>query len=682
MEQSGISKRLGFAIGFAVSIVFLLVAIACAAPGQRDRGFGERGIAATELEPNYPQTAFTAVTELADGGILASRDGIAQRYSAFGVRDTSFPAEPFHSSLSVTQADGKLLVRGEHGGIKRLLPDGSPDPGFHGGESEELPRLTVQAIAVSDSGEIFVAGVNTYVIAPKGCNCQMAVAHINPDGTLDEDFGTAGLAGLLTDFKIEGLALRGLAAQGDGGVVVVAANVVLKLTASGKVDTAWGKDGKLDPGLVTVADFQALPGDGLELVGAIGGPSAGDRGADFFAARYGSTGQPDPDFADGDGVATIDFGGADVVHAATFGADGSILLGGSTTASKPCVGSCESAPAIARLTPAGHPDGSFGDRGRVRIEALRGGGGHGVLALLSRDDGGIVAGGSAGEAGSIAFMAALGSGGSPQPAFGEGGLVTERQPRPSEQIGDPVVEIGPDRRIYVGSWTSAGPGNGGLAVIRYRRGGELDRSFGEGRGYVSSTAGENAAALAIDKAGGSIVLSEPNRIYRFTPDGHIDPGFAAGQRVILRDAPAHFRDIAVQPDGRVLVAGTTSWLGNRGRMLIARLLRNGRLDPSFGHDGYVSVGCRRRGRCKAVRVMVRRDGRILIAGAASKQGGFGREGEGRSRIALAQLLPSGRNRCDQFCETSDEPRPRIHPTPKFDPRPHIHPTPRASNRGL
>jgi len=38
------------------------------------------------------------------------------------------------------------------------------------------------------------------------------------------------------------------------------------------------------------------------------------------------------------------------------------------------------------------------------------------------------------------------------------------------------------------------------------------------------------------------------------------------------------------------------------------------------------------------------------------------------------------DRCDRFCESTIEPRVRIHPTPAIEPRPHIHPAPRLEPR--
>jgi len=286
----------------AVAVAALFAALAVAAPGERDRGFGRKGIAGESLGPSYLVSRFVAVAEADDGGILVSHDGTAQRYSALGARDTSFPDQPFRSPpLRVTQNDGKVLVPGEKGGIKRLLADGSPDPSFHGGESEALPNLLIGAIAASDSGQIFVAGINVYATGTKGCFCQLGVAHINPDGTLDKAFGGDGLAGLFTDLKIGspqvGTTLKGLAPQGDGGVVVVTTDSALKLTPSGKLDTGYGKDGEVVPKPETIAGFQALPGGVLELAGTTDPRSADDGGSDFFVAHYGSAGQPDPSWS-------------------------------------------------------------------------------------------------------------------------------------------------------------------------------------------------------------------------------------------------------------------------------------------------------------------------------------------------------------------------------------------------
>src|SRR6476620_439422 len=486
MRQKGLFG-VGLAAVLAVAIAALLAAVAFAAPGERDRGFGQNGIAAASLGPQYLETGFIAVAEADDGGILVSHDGTAQRYSALGVRDTSFPAGPFPSPpVRATQSDGKVLVRGENGGVKRLLADGSPDPSFHGGESEAVFGMYWTAVAVSDSGQIFVAGVDVYAGALHGCFCQIAVAHINPDGTLDRGFGGDGLAGLYTDLKVAGPELRilleGLAPQDDDGVVVVVGDSVLKMTSTGKLDTAYGKGGEVGQGPLRVAAFRALPGDVLEVAGTIDAQSTDDGEGDFFIARYGPDGRPDPAFAGGAGVATTDFGGDDSVSTAWFGEDGSILLGGSTTiSSKGCVaaGSCGSTPALARFTAAGIPDGSLGDGGRVRIEALRGasGGNGGVRALLVRTNGDIVAVGAAGPPSSLAFIAALGPGGALQPGFGQGGLVTESRSRPSEQLGCPAVEIGPGRRIYAAVSNSAGAGDAGPSVIRYLPNGRLDRSF-------------------------------------------------------------------------------------------------------------------------------------------------------------------------------------------------------------
>jgi uncharacterized delta-60 repeat protein len=650
-QSRGWVGRATTALAVGVAVLALLPALASAEPGARDRTFGDNGIAGLRLEPHYGNIEFSAVSETGDGAILVSQSSIAQRYSASGVRDTSFPKQFYPAkTVSATQSDGKVLVPGEHGGLKRLLPDGSIDPSFHGGESEALPNVAAEAIAVSASGQIFVAGTNMYGPFVKSCICQIAVAHLNPDGTLDKSFGTGGIEGLTIDLKTPATDLRGLAAQSDGGVVVVAANVVLKLTAAGQLDTTYGSGGEVGPRPLRVIGFKALSGDLLELAGTLGEPSSDAGTSRFFAARYGAAGQPDPSFAGGSGVATVAVGGVAAASTALFEPDGSILVGGGSSPRSPdCEVSsgCESTATIVRWSAAGVPDPGFGEGGRVLLGGLRGEGdsfeGSGVLALTPRRGGGILAAGSGGPAGSVGFIAALTSSGALDRSFGEDGLAKERDPEPSEQIGDPLIAVGPGGKIYAADQNSAGSGYGGPSVIRYRRDGRLDPSFGDGRGFVRAGAGEEAGALAVDKAGGSVLITNSNQVYRFTAAGRVDQSFAGGKPAVLRGRSTQFRDVAIEPDGGILVAGS-SGRGKQTRMVVARLLPDGKLDQEFGNGGYASIGCRAGWGCKAIRILVRPSGRILLAGSTTHQGSVGayHEEPDRSRIALGQLLPNGR----------------------------------------
>ena len=77
-----------------------------------------------------------------------------------------------------------------------------------------------------------------------------------------------------------------------------------------------------------------------------------------------------------------------------------------------------------------------------------------------------------------------------------------------------------------------------------------------------------------------------NFLARVRVDGQLDPSFGAGG-VVTWSAGEHHeaaRSVAIQGDGRIVVAGTTNdW----SSVTLARYLPSGQPDPSFGDGGYV-----------------------------------------------------------------------------------------------
>src|SRR4051812_11226668 len=92
-----------------------------------------------------------------------------------------------------------------------------------------------------------------------------------------------------------------------------------------------------------------------------------------------------------------------------------------------------------------------------------------------------------------------------------------------------------------------------------------------------------AAALASPGDGNDIVVT------RLSADGTVDAGFGTGGRVTIdlgsRDWPSA---VAIQPDGKILVAGSSSGPGHLGFLLV-RYLPDGALDVSFGSGGIVQT---------------------------------------------------------------------------------------------
>jgi uncharacterized delta-60 repeat protein len=79
-------------------------------------------------------------------------------------------------------------------------------------------------------------------------------------------------------------------------------------------------------------------------------------------------------------------------------------------------------------------------------------------------------------------------------------------------------------------------------------------------------------------------------VYRLNQDGSLDTGFGDNGLVQLPAAERSRVDqataIVVEPDGRIVVAGSTVRSGHRSEILI-RLLPNGAIDPTFGASGVV-----------------------------------------------------------------------------------------------
>jgi uncharacterized delta-60 repeat protein len=110
--------------------------------------------------------------------------------------------------------------------------------------------------------------------------------------------------------------------------------------------------------------------------------------------------------------------------------------------------------------------------------------------------------------------------------------------------------------------------------------------------------------------------------------GDLDPTFGSGGTVVTDlGAVEVITDVALQPDGRVVVAGSAT-----GRVLVARYDPGGSLDPTFSDDGSVvtSFGMGAGGRYVALQP----DGKIVVAGSTST-------GPGPQNLALLRYNADG-----------------------------------------
>jgi uncharacterized delta-60 repeat protein len=669
-------------------LLFLLAAVApasAAPPLKPDPSFGKRGVAEPRLPPHYDYTSFLSLKLQPDGSLLAGRhdgsfeSGLTYRhYDAAGRLDRGYKPQSESTVVEAVDAEGKTLRAGSNF-VERLNPDGTRDPSFGadpaGGRTfSDILSFKIEELLPTSSGKIFVAG-STW-IAPEREEervGQIHLARLDHQGRLDPGFGGDGLVNLRSEAGVTGERLLGMVERGEDGALVLVGETVARryegeeIKPGGSAVVALAADGRPDPGYgeggvvrseSSIEAFAVLPGGALALAGNRWGAQElsykGLRTSDLYAARLTPEGRHDPGF-DGDGIATVDFGGLDLTGALLTSSDGSILIGGSSTdlRDRKCLdyeGFCRETPVLARFLPNGAPDPGFGKDGRVSLGTLTEpfvqlGAGRGVQVFASLPGGGVLAGGGSGTA---AFIAELDAGGALAAGYGSGGVVIERRRRWTETHAH-AVAIDSRRRILVAGATGAGAlysAESGV-VFRFLPNGRLDRGYGGGAGYVRVPG--NTRDIAVGAKGDAFVLSgeyAANVVVRVTPRGTIDRRFGEDGVAPLPELPdvrrngrRHSREfdprsLVALPGGGVLVGGKGG-MGGETRIVLVRYDRRGHLVRRFGNRGVAVLALGRTGQCNMTQLELRRDGRILIAGRVRERGEHGR------RPALFQVLPDG-----------------------------------------
>jgi uncharacterized delta-60 repeat protein len=293
---------------------------------------------------------------------------------------------------------------------------------------------------------------------------------------------------------------------------------------------------------------------------------------------------------------------------------------------------------LRRYLPNGAPDSSLDHNGKVETSL----GGTSGRAITTAQGGGIlVAGGTDGGLALVRYR----SDGSRQRSFGHNGHVVV----PGSLEGSSALAVDTDARgrIFSGGFKISEITKDSTAmVIGYRSDGSLNSSFGDA-GMVQFRAKHRlpAAITGIEVLrdgkilvggdfGGRLMLA------RLLPSGKLDPAFGDGDGKVLVDADGARRcvcsfvnSLTITPDGKVLLAGLTTAPG-RENALLARFLPDGRLDRGFGRHGLVQTS---RGLRLVVNdATVQRDGRITAVGF------FNSPRAGEAHLAVLRYLPNGR----------------------------------------
>jgi uncharacterized delta-60 repeat protein len=120
--------------------------------------------------------------------------------------------------------------------------------------------------------------------------------------------------------------------------------------------------------------------------------------------------------------------------------------------------------------------------------------------------------------------------------------------------------------------------------------------------------------VAVGVAQGLETNFRPNfAIVRYKSDGSLDSGFGSGGKVVTDffDNGASAFAVAIQPDNKIIAAG-----GASGSFALARYNTNGSLDMTFGTSGKVTTSFFNNSEAIATAIALQSDGKIVVAGSA------------------------------------------------------------------
>jgi uncharacterized delta-60 repeat protein len=608
--------------------------------GTPDNSFSGDGIETIEFIP-------AAIAVQTDGKIIAAgsmsngsdEDFIVARYNSDGSPDntfagdgsqtTDFGSNDFAVSIAI-QGDDKIVVAGRSFqssadfALARYNSDGSPDNTF-----SEDGRLTADfssqediavAVAILSTGKILVAG---YTL--NGNSNQIALARYNADGAPDNAFDEDGKK--ISDFSFEYIATS-LNIQSDDKILVAgyafpngdADFAVARFNADGDPDNVFGENG-VETTAFSGADhaFSLAVNNNGEIILA----GEDDDGTEFALIWYTTEGELDDTF-DEDGKLTDRLHlnqGSTFYTSTVIQSDGKILAGGYTW------NGSNYDFAIARYNTNGTPDNSFSEDGRQTTNF--GSSDDYAYGLTLQVDGKIVL---AGVAGSDFAVARYNADGNLDNSFSGDGKQTTNF---GFEDNAASVAVQADGKIILAGWSVNGidPNSqlpvSDFAVARYNTNGTLDNSFsGDGKQTTSFGFDEMAKSIAI-QGDGKIIVAGIKQIFaqggntsqfalaRYNIDGNLDNSFSSdGKQLTTINENAYANSIAVQPDGKIVVGGNTSFDSETATdFVLARYDKNGSLDNNFG-EGNTGIETTYFGSVYKFSnpIVIQGDGKIILAG--------------------------------------------------------------------
>lgn len=525
------------------------------------------------------------------GGEFSSYDGVLRqgiaRLNADGSLDTSFapPSEGsnnFSISALLPLPDGKILIGGNfnmYGGAKRnriarLHPDGALDTTW----APLGANMSVLRLALQPDGKILVSG---YFSSFNGGG-HKGIVRLHADGSTDLTFQPT---------TNESLSITGFALQPDNKILIggrlsyinsIPRRGIARLNADGSLDHTFNPVTGANNIVLTIT----VQSDKKILIG--GCFESYNDAPTYALARLHADGSWDAAFNAGRSGISLGLLNAIVVQP-----DEKILIGGLFERYNN-----ENRHNIARLNPDGSVDVSF----NPGMGANRP-----IKALALQPDGKILIAGEFTLYNGVPqkHIARLHPDGKLDDTFNSGtgpdSIVT-------------AIALQPDGKILIGGAFVHYNGLSRRRIARLNADGSLDLSFNPGtgvNGVVNALVLQPNGKILIGGAFTSYNGAPRNRLARLNADGNLDVSF------LPNPGPDQSVDaLALQPDGRVIAAGTFTQYNNTPRSHIVRLNASGGLDHAFFTGS---------GPNQAIHALaLQPDGKVLVGGAFTSINGIGR----------------------------------------------------------
>lgn len=326
---------------------------------------------------------------------------------------------------------------------------------------------------------------------------------------------------------------------------------------------------------------------------------------------FGQFGALDNSFGIGGKVTTDLWGNRDISLSIAIQNDGKLVAAGYSGTSS--WGSYDFA--LVRYNRNGSLDNAFGTAGKITT-------GIGIYddfassVALQTDGKIVVTGFSMMETKSVFSLVRYNSDGSIDNTFGSGGKVTTAVGVYDDRGSS--VAIQDDGKILVGGRTNNGSYRNDFVMIRYNSDGTLDNTFGfEGKVITDVGYGDNwKSAIAIQADGKIIMAGTGNWLFtlvRYHTDGAVDSAFGAGGMAAFGFGGEieGVSSVDLQNDGKIVVSGST-WDGLHNDFALVRCHADGTIDNTFGSAGRIITNMDDSGGGRSA--AIQSDGKIVVAG--------------------------------------------------------------------